>query len=95
VLWDRLRTESGEHVLSCAVITMPANELLAEIHNAKHRMPLILRPEAVVTWLTGTPEQAKALLQPFPSELTRAHCFSKRVNTPRSDGSDLLMPAEA
>ena len=51
-------TESGEDVLSCAIITMPANELLAEIHNAKQRMPLILTPEAVDTWLTGTPEQA-------------------------------------
>ena len=34
---------------------MPANELLTEIHNAKQRMPLILPPEAVDTWLTGTP----------------------------------------
>jgi putative SOS response-associated peptidase YedK len=37
---------------------MPANELLTEIHNAKQRMPLILPPEAVDIWLTGTPEQA-------------------------------------
>jgi putative SOS response-associated peptidase YedK len=36
-------------VLSCALITMPANELLTEIHNAKQRMPLILPPEAVDT----------------------------------------------
>ena len=28
-LWDRSRTESGEDVLSCPIITMPANELLA------------------------------------------------------------------
>jgi putative SOS response-associated peptidase YedK len=34
-LWDRSRTESGEDMLSCAIITMPANELLMEIHNAK------------------------------------------------------------
>jgi SOS response associated peptidase (SRAP) len=46
----------AEDVPSCAIITMPANELLAEIHNAKQRMPLILPPEAVDTWLTGTPE---------------------------------------
>jgi len=49
-----VRTESGEDVLSCATITMPANEwtdqarrLLAEIHNAKERISLILPPEAV------------------------------------------------
>src|SRR4030095_10163225 len=57
-LWDRAKTEAGEYILSCAIITMPANELLAEIHNAKQRMPLILPPDAVDTWLSGTREQA-------------------------------------
>ena len=66
-LWDRSRTESGEDVLSSAIITMPANEPLTEIHNAKQRMPLILPPDAVDTWLTGTPEQAAALLAPYRS----------------------------
>jgi hypothetical protein len=64
---------------------MPANDLLTEIHNAKQRMPLILPPEAVDTWLIGTPEQAKALLVPYPSELMRAHPVSKRVNKPEND----------
>jgi putative SOS response-associated peptidase YedK len=41
-LWDRSRTAAGEDLLSCTIITMPANELLAEIHNAKRGMPLIL-----------------------------------------------------
>jgi putative SOS response-associated peptidase YedK len=87
-LWDRSRTESGDVVLSCAIITMPANTLLAEIHNAKQRMPLILPPEAVDLWLTGIPEEAKSLLVPYPSELMRAHRVSKRVNTPRNDDPD-------
>jgi putative SOS response-associated peptidase YedK len=89
-LWDRSTTEAGDHVLSCAIITMPANELLTEIHNAKQRMPLILPPEAVDTWLTGTPEQAKALLVPYPPEQMRAHRVSTRVNTPRNDDPELL-----
>ena len=94
-LWDRSRTDSGEDVLSCAIITMPANELLAEIHNAKQRMPLILPPEAVDTWLAGTPEEAKALLVPYPSELMRAHPVSKRVNKPENDDPELLTLVEA
>jgi putative SOS response-associated peptidase YedK len=69
---------------------MPANELLAEIHNAKQRMPLILPPEAVDTWLTGTPEQAPALLVPYPSELMRTHRVSRRVNKPENDDPDLV-----
>ena len=93
-LWDRSRTESGENVLSCAIITMPANELLAEIHNVKQRIPLILPPEAVDTWLTGTPEQATAVLLPYPSELMRAHRVSKRVNARRNDDPELMAPVE-
>jgi len=36
-------------------------------------MPLILSPEDVDTWLTGTPEETTDLLVPYPSELMRAH----------------------
>ena len=74
---------------------MPANELLTEIHDAKQRMPLILPPEAVDTWLTGTHEQATSLLVPYPSELMRAHRVSRRVNKPENDGPELLALVEA
>jgi putative SOS response-associated peptidase YedK len=93
-LWDRARTDAGEEILSCAIITMPANELLAEIHNAKQRMPLILPPEAVGSWLTGTPDQAKELLVPYPSELMRAHRVTKRVNKPENDDPNLVVELE-
>jgi putative SOS response-associated peptidase YedK len=93
-LWDRAKTEAGEYILSCAIITMPANELLAEIHNAKQRMPLILPPEAVDTWLGGTPEQATELLVPYPSELMRAHPVSKHVNKPENDDPHLVVELE-
>ena len=69
-------------------------ELLAEIHNVKQRMPLILPPEAVDTWLTGTPEQATAVLLSYPSELMRAHRVSKRVNALRNDDPELMAPVE-
>ena len=82
-------------MLSCAISTMPANELLTEIHNAQQRMPLILRPEAVDTWLTGTPEEASALLVPYPSDLMRAHRVSRRVNKPDNDDPELLTLVEA
>ena len=93
-LWDRSRTDAGDEVLSCAVITMPANELLAQIHNAKQRMPLILPPDGVELWLTGTPQQATTLLVPYPSELMRAHPVSTRVNTPHNDDPELIALVE-
>lgn len=46
-LWDRSVTSEGEIILSCAGITMPANELMREIHNTKQRMPATLRREGI------------------------------------------------
>ena len=43
------RAVKGAWAPSCAIVTMPANELLAEMHNAKQRMPLILPPEAGIS----------------------------------------------
>jgi putative SOS response-associated peptidase YedK len=58
-VWDRSTTPEGEDILSSAVITLPANELMREIHNAKHRMPAILAPEDVEVWLTGSGAEGK------------------------------------
>jgi len=41
-LWDSSRTDTGEVVESVTHITVPANNLVGEIHNTKHRMPAIL-----------------------------------------------------
>ena len=57
-------------------------------------MPLIPPPDAVDTWLTGTPDQAKALLVPYPSELMRAHRVSRRINKPENDDPELMAPVE-
>ena len=61
------------------------------IHWISH---VILPPEAVDTWLTGTPERATDLLAPYPSEPMRAHRVSKRVNKPENDDPGLMAPVE-
>jgi putative SOS response-associated peptidase YedK len=61
-LWGKSITQGGETILSCAVITMPANELLRDIHNSKFRMPAILKHEHIETWLSGTQQEARAAL---------------------------------
>ena len=71
-LWDSSTPPGGEPVLSVTVITLPASPLMAEIHNTKHREPAILRPEDQETWLTGTPDQAFACLQPYADSLRSA-----------------------
>jgi putative SOS response-associated peptidase YedK len=52
------------------MITTEANDLVRPIH-AKGRMPVILRPDDYETWLTGSHDDALALIKPFPSEQMR------------------------
>jgi putative SOS response-associated peptidase YedK len=91
-LWDRSVPARGDAVESCAVITLPANTLLAQIHNSKQRMPAILRREDQEAWLLGTLDEARAAIAPYPAELMVAWPVSARVNSPRNDGPDLIAP---
>ncbi len=62
--------------------------LVAEIHD---RMPAILKPEAYDRWLSDEPDP-RELLRPFPPELMTIWPVSTRVNTPKNDDADLLVP---
>ena len=55
-LWDKSTREDGVVIASCTIVTMPANQLMREIHNAIHRMPAILAKEDRETWLSGSVE---------------------------------------
>lgn len=91
-LWDRSVPARGDAVESCAIITLPANALMAQIHNSRQRMPAILRREDQEAWLMGTLDDARAALAPYPAELMVAYPVSTRVNSPRNDGPDLIAP---
>lgn len=52
------------------MVTTEANDLVRPIH-AKGRMPVILRPDDYETWLTGSLDEAAALLRPYPSDEMR------------------------
>jgi putative SOS response-associated peptidase YedK len=93
-LWDASIAADGAVLESCTVLTMPANPLMAEIHNAKARMPAILRREDHDAWLTGDAEAAMRCLVPYPQELMRAYPVSTAVNSPRSNGPRLIEPME-
>jgi putative SOS response-associated peptidase YedK len=82
-LWERSRREDGSHVFSCTLITVPANRLLAEVHNEKQRMPAILAAGDHDRWLFGTPQEARVTLQPYPETEMQAWRVSRRVNNPK------------
>jgi putative SOS response-associated peptidase YedK len=94
-LWDSSRTDDGTYIESVTHITVPANNLVGEIHNAKHRMPAILEKADRDAWLTGTPEEAWETLAPYPDDLMVAWPISTRVNKPQNNDSRLIEPAAA
>ncbi len=57
--------EERELITSSMVTTTP-NALTKETH--PDRMPTILDPDNYEAWLTGTPDEAFALIKPFPAE---------------------------
>ena len=54
-------------VNSYSIITTEANELMSEIHNTKHRMPVILNKDDENNWLNGT--DFKQFAYPYSNEL--------------------------
>ena len=95
-LWDRSRREDGSYVFSCTLITVPANRMLAEIHNAKQRMPAILAESDHEVWLRGALPGARRALTSFPDERMQAWRVSHRVNSPKlPNDASLIEPHEA
>ena len=43
---------TGEELTSFSIVTTDANDLMADIHNTKHRMPIILSKQARDAWLS-------------------------------------------
>ncbi len=72
-LWDRSVAEDGTALESFTIITVPANATLAEIHNAKQRMPAILVRAAQHLWLAGGASEARAAIAPYPDAPILAH----------------------
>ncbi len=91
-LWDSSKREDGTVIESFTIITMPANSLMAEIHNApdRQRMPAILLQADRHAWLTGTIDEARAVLKAYSAELMVAWPVSTRVNAPRNNDAKLI-----
>jgi putative SOS response-associated peptidase YedK len=90
-LWERWRAPDGAPVESCTLITVPANKLVAELHD---RMPVIIDPRDYDRWLDPASGGAtlKEMLRPCPSDLLVATPVSSRVNDPNNDDPALVMP---
>ncbi|MFN3704770.1 MAG: SOS response-associated peptidase [Thermoflexales bacterium] len=92
-LWDTWQNAHGQRVPSCVIITVPANSLIAPLHD---RMPAMLDSEQARRWLSPSCKapEAQALLKPYPAERMRAYAVSPRVNQTRFDDPSLIAPYE-
>ncbi len=92
-LWDRSFSSDGKTVESCALITLPGNELMRRIHNTgahPYRTPALLVKEDREQWLTGSVVEAKVVLKPYPEERMIAYQVSTRVNSPQNNDASLI-----
>ena len=97
-LWESSRASDGTEVLSCTIVTLPANELMRGIHNAgrnRNRMPLILPPDAQKAWLEVPAKSAMDSVAAVPSEALEAWPVSTAVNNPNYNDARVLEPIQA
>lgn len=86
-LWENWRNpNTGEWERTFAIITVPSNSLVEQIHD---RMPAILKPATYERWL-GPERDPHDLLITYPSEPMTMWPISTRVNTPENDDPSLL-----
>jgi len=93
-LWDEwYNPTTGEILQSFAIITVPANALVARIHD---RMPALLSRESESLWLDINAPLADVLLclRPYPAEAMVCTPASRRLNNPRYDDASVLTPEE-
>lgn len=75
-----LHAETGEEVQSYAILTTEANALMAEIHNLKKRMPVILSSEEAKRFLRESESQRTQYLKPCAEGLLEAYPVAKWLN---------------
>lgn len=86
-LWESWGKPDGGHLQTVCIITTTPNALLAAIHD---RMPVIVPERHWTTWLTGTGEEAHALMVPYPEGELTAWPVSRRVNRPGGDDPGII-----
>lgn len=92
-IWDRSVAKDEDDVIeSCAMVTVPSNPLLADVHNTSRYMPAILHRDEYDPWLHGSTARARSSLRTYPEERMVAHAVSPRINSLKYDDEQLIRP---
>ncbi len=95
-LYDEWTDETGNLFRTFSIITADANTLLAEIHNSKKRMPVVLEQSSEKNWidLSLSKSEAMDLLKAIPSENFKAHTIGPLINsrTAEKNSPEVISP---
>ena len=88
-LWETWPSPSGERISSFTLITIPANEFMAPIHD---RMPAILQADVERKWIDPklSVEEAMSFLLPYPDDLMESYTVSEKVNKVKYNDPSLI-----
>ena len=89
-IWEAWHPESGPPLLTCAILTTAANELVRPVHD---RMPIILDPRHYDLWMDRAvqePAELADVLRPIPADAMRVYAVSSWVNDARHDDARCL-----
>ncbi|MET0681896.1 MAG: SOS response-associated peptidase [Casimicrobiaceae bacterium] len=90
-LCERWRSEDGNVLDTCTIVTTAANALVAPMHD---RMPLIVAPEHYTRWLDPANDDVSDLIVPFSPTAMACYPVSSRVNNVRHDDASVLERVE-
>lgn len=92
--WRDPARDEADALATCTIITTAPGADLEAIHD---RMPVVLEPDDVETWLDYDehgPDERSLLLRPAPSGTLTHYVVDKAVGSVRNDGPELITPAE-
>lgn len=80
-IWETWEYPGSAPLHTFSLLTTDANPLMAEIHNSKKRMPLILPPEKEELWLRHdlSRQEVEHLMVPLPEEAMKAWTISSLI----------------
>jgi putative SOS response-associated peptidase YedK len=93
-LWEHWEGEGDQIINSCTILTTEANEVLRPVHD---RMPVILHPEDYELWLDTDVRKldlVKEVMKPYPAREMVGYPVSISINSPRSQGAELIKRAD-
>ncbi len=91
-IWETWTDAENRPIHSFSIITTKPNKLMESIHD---RMPVILPREHEEAWLKEkNTAQLSKLLIPFSSIKMEAYPISKKVNSTKNNGAEIIVPVK-